>query len=180
MKPIRLSVTLLIVAVITTQLSVGARALLSAAAGGHARADIWPFLHYPMYSDAKGPPVQTSSVQLTAELADGSTMDISMELMGLEHFAWRYHIVERLVADKIDPDREALQSALVERDRDTARMLVCEKVLRATGQQVRRLDVLRQVYRIDDGRLVHETWQQTIRAQSRFEDIQTSLLEVER
>ena len=122
----------------------------------------FPFYDYPMYSKAAGPPVQTSVPRLYAEFADGGRTEIDPEMTGLKYFAWRFNILERLVADpipvedldRLDPaeaEEVRVVAQLIETHRREAAANVLHKVMRSRGDDQRptRFVVERDEYRLE-------------------------------
>ena len=132
---------------------------------GNTQAIHWqtfPFYDYPMYSKASGPPVTTDVPRLYAEFADGSRTEVNWEMTGLRYFAWRFNVLERLVADPIATDHvdqldaaeaEELRAVaqLVEAHRLEAAANAMHKVMRARGRDDRplRFVVERDVYLLE-------------------------------
>ncbi|MEM8783851.1 MAG: hypothetical protein AAGE65_13485 [Planctomycetota bacterium] len=127
--------------------------VVKVAGNGYWEDTVWPFMDYPMYSAAHGPPVQASSATLAAELPDGAEIDITPDFMGLAFFAWRYHLVERLVADETQLDaRYAHLAEGIVADREEALRRVVDQVVRATGARPVALRVDRRTHTVtDDG-----------------------------
>lgn len=116
----------------------------------------FPFFDYPMYADASGPPITTSTVELRGTLEDGRVIEIDHHYVGLEWFAFRFNVVERLVAEPVDPAKDADLAELVEDHRDEATRLVMQMVAKREGQAVEKLTVDRTVYTMQDGGLIRE------------------------
>ncbi|MEM1445899.1 MAG: hypothetical protein AAGF84_07585 [Planctomycetota bacterium] len=132
---------------------------IKAFGSGYWDDTVWPFMDYPMYSAAHGPPVQASSATLAAELPDGTEIDVTAEFMGLAFFAWRYHIVERLVADvrQLEPRHAHLAEGIVA-DRKEAIRRVLEQVAQANGLRPVALRVDRRTHTItDEGMVITDT-----------------------
>ncbi len=113
----------------------------------------WPFLDYPMYSEAYGPPVQTSTVELLATLPDGQTAVVDATYMGLDFFGWRYHIVERLVAPVPTGQYAHFAEAVAEHRAEALRRVVSQVETVAEATPVA-LTVNRRVYTIEDNELI--------------------------
>lgn len=140
---------LLIVGLLGGQVAVSAySAALKWQTGREVYHRTWPFLDYPMYSNAEGPPVTTNVPQLFAELPDGRRVAVTYEAMGLEYFGWRFTVLERLVAKPVSKEQSEL-AALVEAHRDEARELAAAAVQRMTGQRPVRFIVERRVYLLE-------------------------------
>ncbi len=151
------------------QLAVSAYAALHKLRGNSISIhwQTFPWFDYPMYSMSAGPPVQTNVPRLYADFADGRRVEVTPEMTGYEYFAWRFNILERLVADPIPTDdiaelddieaaqRRAL-AVLVEEHRDTAATLATKKVMEAQPHADRpaRFVVERDVYRLEGRTMV--------------------------
>ena len=131
------------------------------AGDGYWEDSFWPFMDYPMYSAAHGPPVQASSVALIAELPDGTELDISAEYLGLAFFAWRYQVVERLAAGPLEPEHAHLAD-VIEQHRVEARQRVVDQVRQNLGVTPVALRIDRRTHRITDAGLVVEDSQQHV------------------
>jgi len=116
--------------VIGGQAWVSASSLITKVRGGHYHARSWPLLDYPMYSSAKGPDVTTSEASLHVRRPDGTEFEIGPPYLGLQFFALRYHVIERLAAAARpdDPYHDA-----VEADRREAWRRVVDAVTEREG-----------------------------------------------
>lgn len=147
---------LIIVFVLGSQISVSAYSAVRKHGGTPELVhQSWPFLDYPMYSRSSGPPVQADTTRLFAELPDGSRVEVTAKFIGLKYFAWRYGIVERLVAEPIGPDRPEL-AAKVEAHRIEARDKAAFRVEQVSEQVPVRFIVERTV-RTLQGREIQTT-----------------------
>ena len=149
--------------VLAGQLAVSAAGVRAKLGGSTYHATMWPFVDYPMYSRSSGPPVTTSAVRLVATLANGSEVVVDTEFMGLNWFAWRDHVVERLVADPLpDPERDPALAALIEEHREEALERVWSQVVIATGEGPVDLMVYRTVYTLEGRRMVTSEVEQPV------------------
>ena len=150
-------------AALLSQLAVTGAGVAAKLDGRTYHATMWPFVDYPMYSQSSGPPVRTTTVQLRAVLDDGSEAIIDDTFMGLNHFAWRYHVVERLVAEPLaDPAADPALAALVEEHRAAALDRVWNRVLVETGHAPRDLTVYRTVHTLSGRRIDTEELTQPV------------------
>ena len=146
------------------QVAVSAYATWQKLRGNHTSIhwQTWPWFDYPMYSKSAGPPVETNVPRLYAEFADGRRVEVTSEMTGLRYFAWRFNVLERLVAEPIstdelqamEPERAAERralAALVEEHRHAAADLAARKVMRASGHDDPpvRFVVEREVYHLE-------------------------------
>ena len=136
--------------------------------GGTIHHRTWPFFDYPMYSRAAGPPISTSTVRLLAEGEDGQRYEVAMHDVGLEYFAFRFNVVERLVADEVGADQPEL-AALVEEHRREAREKVLSAMAAAGRPRPVRLIVERTIYELD-GRAVKDRKVQEVHEWSAAEE----------
>ncbi|MEM7576465.1 MAG: hypothetical protein AAF328_03230 [Planctomycetota bacterium] len=123
------------------------------AGNGYWDDTVWPFMDYPMYSAAHGPPVQASSATLAAELSDGTEIDVTPAYMGVAFFAWRYHLVERIVAGTPTGEHAHLADK-VEAHRAEAIQRVVDQVTRDAGVRPVALRVDRRTHTITDDGIV--------------------------
>ena len=150
-------------AALLSQLAVTGAGVAAKVDGRTYHATMWPFVDYPMYSKSSGPPVRTTTVQLLARLDDRSKVVIDEAFMGLNHFAWRYHVVERLVAEPpADPDADPALTALIEEHRDAALGRVWNRVVVETGHPPTDLTVYRTVHTLSGRRIDTEELTQPV------------------
>lgn len=140
MRPTHLIVSILIVAVLGLQ--------VYAFFGKDQTA--FPFLDYPMYNRASGPPVQTVTRELFAELPDGRRVEVDPAYMGVAFWAWRFHLVERVLA-RPKPGQEQSQVAL---DHVEAIGRVVDQIRRREGARPAALIVESITHRLEGGRIV--------------------------
>jgi hypothetical protein len=150
--------SLMLVLLIGGQLSITGYATVIKLGGNSADQHwrSWPFFDYPMYSRSAGPPVQTNVPRLFAEWPGGARVEVTPERMGLKYFAWRFNVLERVVAEAIDPadPRVGEFAEAVERDRDQAIAAVLLQLGTEDAGPPARLVVEREVYRLTDEGLI--------------------------
>ncbi len=161
--------------VLAGQLAVTGAGVVAKLRGHTYHATMWPFVDYPMYSRSSGPPVRTTAVQLLATLGDGEEAVVDQEMMGLNFFAWRFHIVERLVAEPLSGEAAAADpklAALIEEHRAEALDRVWTQVVVTTGKVPRELTVYRTIYTLEGRELVTEEVDQPVDLSSRLERLE--------
>lgn len=125
----------------------------------------WPFVDYPMYAQASGPPVQAFTLELFAVTDAGERVVCDTEAMGLNHFAWRYTVVERLVAEAVPPSGDPVLAALVEEHRREALGKVVHAVEQHAGRPPTQLIVERTVHELRGRHIEHDVVTTTLNIQ---------------
>ncbi len=152
------------VVIVTVLLAQGAATVAGVVIKRQGRAfddHFWPFMDYPMYSEAYGLPVQTSTVRLAVTLPDGRLVEADAAYMGLDFFGWRYHIVERLVAETPTGDYAELADA-VEADRAEALRRIVAQVEANEGVVPAQATVHRKVYTVGDHGLTETDTEESV------------------
>lgn len=156
MRPEHRLPTAIITLILLGQAAATATGVAVKVAGdGYWEDSAWPFMDYPMYSAAHGPPVQTSTATLFAKLPDGTDLAITPEFMGIAFFEWRYQIVERIGVGEIT-ERHAHLAEGIEADRVEALGRVLEQVRQAVGVVPVAVRIDRRTHTITDAGLVVE------------------------
>lgn len=114
----------------------------------------YPFVDYPMYRRAYGPPVEARMYQMVAELPDGRRVDVSAEYLGIKRFAWEDATVKRILAEP--------GNALVEEHRADALGRVASAVRDRDGAEPVALHFTIQTHRIADDGIQRETDERTV------------------
>lgn len=146
--------TAIIVVVLLGQLAVSVVSVGYKWEGRQHAHQTWPFLDYPMYGYASGPPVETTVVNLTAVLENGKELDISQQFMGYSFFTWRYRIVDRVFAKRPSEKASPERAALVEAHRAEALEKILSQVAAVTPVRVVELRMGGDYYLAEGGQLI--------------------------
>ena len=153
----------LLVLVLGAQAATSGYAVLAKALGWPpSQLRTWPFMDYPMYSAASGPPVSTNDAMLVAVLPNGNEVRLDDKALGLKFFAWRFRVVERLVAEPGPADDPTL-AALIEEHRAAALAQTHRALTRLGHRRPERLVVRRNVFTLRDGEIVRESTEEPVR-----------------
>lgn len=112
----------------------------------------YPFVDYPMYRRAYGPPVEAVMYGMHAELLDGRRIDVTAEYLGLKRFAWEDVTVKRILAEPGDGPR----AALIAEHRSEALERVTAAVRQREGVEPVALHFTIQTHRIVPGGIERE------------------------
>lgn len=147
--------SIIITAMLLGQVAVSVYSVPHKMQGRQHTHQTWPFLDYPMYAYASGPPVETTIVTMTAVLNDGAMINVSKEFMGFSWFTWRWRVIERLVASRVDDDPEKAElAALVEQHRAEALEKVLTQIAKFSDSPLAELRVDEVLFRVEGSRLV--------------------------
>lgn len=144
MKPQHTAISVLIVGCLTMQ-----------SVAYFAGTRFYPFVNYPMYRRAYGPPVEARMYQMFAQLPDGRRIDVSPEYLGIKRFAWEDATVKRILAEPGGP--------LVEEHRAEALDRVTAAVQARNGAEPVALHFTIQTHRIVPEGIERDTAEQTVR-----------------
>ncbi|MCG8509471.1 MAG: hypothetical protein MI741_09615, partial [Rhodospirillales bacterium] len=104
----------------------------------------YPFIDFPMYNRAFGPPVECFTDEMHAEMPDGRWINVSPTYMGIKFFAWQDVTVLRIIS----PPGKGKYKQRVEEHRIEARQRTRDTVANREGQSPVALHFRRQVYRV--------------------------------
>ena len=153
---------MLLILVLGAQAATSGYALAAKTRGwAPSKLHTWPFMDYPMYSAASGPPVSTNDAMLVAVLPNGDEVQLDDKALGLKFFAWRFRVVERLVAEPGPADDPAL-GGLIEEHRADALAQTYDALTRLGHGRPGRLLVRRNIFTLRDGEIVRERAEQSV------------------